>query len=380
MSSLSFQLSCCTDVVALVNTITRAAPRVLFVCGREPDYIRNRLLLHGLSQLYPVSVIASARPRYGERLASILPRLVHAAARTDLVVAGFLGQPIAILAALLLRKPVLLDAFVSVYDTLCLDRRTVPARSPLGQLAFVLDQKAMSRASLTLVDTECQRRFFSETFGLPRDHYHVHYLGPDPRLHRVRRELDTNSVTVVHYSSYLPLHGVEVITKAANLLRDEARIRFRLIGTGPRRQRAQSLARQLDVPNITFIDWLSADDLSYQIAQASIGLGGHFADNPKARRVIAGKTFQFLACGVPTIVGDCPANREIFTPGRDVVAVPMDDPTALAEAIRSLALNPRRCRELGAAGAELIRGYFTPARITANLRLAVDLALDRTRT
>src|SRR5579884_572136 len=236
-------------------------PRVLFVCGREPSYIRNRLLLYGLSRLYPVSVIASCRPRYGERFASILPRLLRAAARADLIVAGFLGQPIAIIAASLLRKPVLLDAFVSVYDTLCLDRRMVAERSPLGRLIFAMDRDAISTANLVLVDTDCQRRFFSDTFGEPAGRFHVHYLGPDPHLRPTTREFDSEIVNVVHYSSYLPLHGVEVIVKAAELLRDEAQIKFRLIGTGPRRRQVQSLADRLGLSNITFIDWLSPESL-----------------------------------------------------------------------------------------------------------------------
>jgi glycosyltransferase involved in cell wall biosynthesis len=350
-------------------------PRIVFTCGREPDYIRNRLLIRGLDRLYPLSVVASRRADYPGRLAATLPRLVTAARDADLIVTGFLGQPYALLAARLLRKPVLLDAFVSVYDTLCLDRRTVARRGALGRLLFEFDRVSFNSASVILVDSEAQRQFFSATFGVPRQRFEVHYLGPDFQALVNASQLADTPVNVLHYGSYLPLHGTDVIVRAASLLRDDPTIQFRLVGLGPRYAAVRALATELRLPSLEFVDWLPTAELSREIARATIGLGGHFADNPKARRVIAGKTFQLLAAGRPTIVGDCPANRELFGAGEHVEMVPLADPRALAHAIADLARDARRRHELGVAGSQLMWSLFAEEQVAQNLRLAVEKAL-----
>jgi glycosyltransferase involved in cell wall biosynthesis len=359
--------------------------RIAFVCGREPSYIRNRLLVRGLAVHHAVTVIASDAPTYPRRLAVVIPCLLRAARDADLIVAGFLGQPLALLAERALGRPVLLDAFVSVYDTLCLDRLTVAPGSLTGRLAFGLDAAAVRASRLTLVDTAGQRAFFARTFHASPERLLVHYLGPEevntqPESGQAERDgqpgATNERITVFHYSSYLPLHGVDTIVRAAAELQDCRHVRFRLVGRGREWPRVRALAQQLGLANVDFVDWLAPDALRAELASATIGLGGHFADNPKARRVIAGKTFQLLAAGLPTIVGDNPANRELFRPGGEVVAVPHAQPAALAAAIRQLATDPERRHALGAAGAALMRERFAPERVAEELRLAVDRALS----
>ena len=78
-----------------------------------------------------------------------------------------------------------------------------------------------------------------------------------------------------------------------------------------------------------------------------ICLGGHFGTSDKAARVIAGKTFQDLAMGKPTIVGENAANHELLTHGYDAWFCPMSDPQALAEGIRTLAEDAPLRAQLG---------------------------------
>jgi glycosyltransferase involved in cell wall biosynthesis len=326
--------------------------------------------------VYPLSIVASSHAGYPRRLAATLPRLITTAHDADLIVAGFLGQPYAMVAARLLRKPVLLDAFVSVYDTLCLDRRTVAPHGPLGQVSFRFDQAALQAASLILVDTKNQHQFFAATFGVPCERFQVHYLGPDPWALLTASRSSSAQVDVLSYGSYLPLHGTDVIVRAAALLQDDPMIHFRLVGRGPRYAAVRALAADSQLKSLTFVDWLSTIELSREIARATIGLGGHFAENSKARRVIAGKTFQLMAAGVPTIVGDCAANRELFSGGDDVTMVPMADPRSLASAISELAHDGPRRAALGVAGSKLMASLFREDVVSQNLRLAVERALD----
>lgn len=361
-----------------MNAHTRRRPRLLFVCGREPTYVRNALLRRHLAESFPVTLVASTSRGYPARFLSVIPRLIHAAKNADLIVTGFLGQPLAIIAATILRKPVLLDAFVSVYDTLCLDRQVMSPRSPGGQIAFAMDHVAMRRARLTLVDTESQRQFFASTFRIPVENIRVHYLGPDFNLVHGSTPLTvTSQTTVLHYGSFLPLHGVDIVIEAARLLTDLPTVRFRLIGAGPRYAQIRKHVEMFGLENVEFIPWLPLSRLAQEIHSTTIGLGGHFADNPKARRVIAGKTYQLLAAGKPTIVGACSANRELFRHGEHAEFVPMGDPSALAKAIRTLSSAEAYRSQLGNSGRALMLDQFDPRVVANDLREAVEIALAR---
>ena len=111
----------------------------------------------------------------------------------------------------------------------------------------------------------------------------------------------------------LPLHGTEYIVQAAGRLHNEREIEFVVAGKGSEHQKVRNLARRMRVSNIRFIDWLPYESLPLEIANSDICLGGHFSDIEKAKRVIAGKTYQFIAMKKPVIVGNGAGNRELFT-------------------------------------------------------------------
>jgi glycosyltransferase involved in cell wall biosynthesis len=235
------------------------------------------------------------------------------------------------------RKPILFDAFVSNWDTLCFDRQRLEPYSVLGRLAFRLDRSACLAASHCLLDTETHRRYFVDTFGIPDAHVSTYYVGYDEELFYPRPPTPASARQVVfYYGSYLPLHGVEHIVRAAKLLESEPNIEFRLIGDGIMYPLARKLAGELDVQRLTFLPPVPYAGLPAAIAEASVCLGGPFGSNDKARRVVASKTFQFVAMEKPTIVGDSPANRELFTHGEDAMMCRMADAEALAAAILQL--------------------------------------------
>ena len=59
-----------------------------------------------------------------------------------------------------------------------------------------------------------------------------------------------------------------------------------------------------------------------------------------------------FACATPVVASDIPGYREVMTPETSV-AVPPEDPAALAAAVESLLADEPRRQELGAAAREL---------------------------
>jgi glycosyltransferase involved in cell wall biosynthesis len=343
--------------------------RVLFLSGREVEYMRNRVLLSALSKHFEVTVLTPKLPGTTRRLAAGLSRFLTHHPGYDVCFAGFYGQPIAVALSALQRKPIILDAYISTFDTLCEDRRRFDPNSLVGRLAYWLDLQSCEVASLVLTDTQAQSRYFTEKFGILPEKLRAVYVGCDESLFYPRDNAlaHPRRVEVFYYGAFLPLHGTEIIVRAAALLRDRPEIHFILGGDGVRRGVIQEMVSKLALDNVELVGWIPVDELPDYISRASICLGGHFSTIPKAARVISTKTFQFLAMRKPTIVADNPATREILVHGKHAWLIPMGDASALATAIKILADDTGTRRNIECGGYELFQKRLTTATIADQL-------------
>jgi glycosyltransferase involved in cell wall biosynthesis len=352
--------------------------RVLFACSASPDYLRNQTILRGLRQYHEVQCLVSSSQSYPFRFAAVLPRALLTSRRFDVYVAGFLGQPIVPFFRLGGATPIILDAFVSVYDTLCLDRRSFSPGSLVGRVARWLDSKSLNWAASVLTDTAQQATFLSTEFAVPGSKLVPIPVGVNEDLFFPQACGRHEGTRVLYYSTFLPLHGAHIVIEAAKLLEDKREIQFTLIGDGPERARVEGLAQKYGLANCEFMDSVPLDSLPGYIANADIFLGGHFnADNDKAKRVVPGKVFQALAMAKPVIVGDCAANGEWFEHLTNGYVVPMGNAARLAEGIAELSRSRRMRGRIGDAGRDLYTQHFSEAAIALRLNQCIETMLGR---
>jgi glycosyltransferase involved in cell wall biosynthesis len=351
------------------------ALKVCFVAGREPGYQRNRVLIRTLRAAgIELREVTSEAAHYAQRFPAVFWRLLrHGGFDPDLYFVGFLGHPIVPLLGALSDKPIVFDPFISIYDTLCNDRQRFRTDSLAGRLCFQMDRWACEAADMVLLDTNAHIEYFASAFSQPRDKFHRIWVGADDRLYfpRLEREKgEHGTIEVFYYATFQPLHGVDVVLKAAELLESRGDIRFRLVGKGPElKNLRERLERGTKGGNLTWLQWVPEEELPEMIASADICLGGHFSSMPKAARVISGKTYQFLAMRKPVVVGDNPANQELLEDGENAVFVSMDDPGALAAAIVRLADDAQLRRSLAFNGYQTYRENCTPEAMAAELTL-----------
>ncbi len=342
--------------------------RVLFVCGREPEYVRNQIILKALRQHAEVTAITDSGKTYIIRHIRLLFKILFHHKRYDIIFVGFYGYLLIFLMRLLTRRPIVFDAYLSTYNTLCHDRRVFSPDSFIGRMAFLMDRLACSLADVVVLDTRAHIDYFVKLYRLPAEKFRVLYLGYDEELFFPRPPPPESPFKVFYYGSFLPLQGIEHIVRAAKLLEHEPDIVFQIVGGGMRFGEIRALAESLDCKNIGFLGWVPYHQLPDFIAQASVCLGGHFSDNAKAQNVIATKTYQFLGMARPTIVGDNPANAEIFKHGEHVYMCRIADPQSLVDAILTLRAN-RELREKIALGGYLhLAESYSIARIGTVLR------------
>ena len=352
--------------------------RILYLYNRNPRYVRNLVLRQALRRSHDVVELSSASTNPLRSSLSIGWHAVAAARQAfDAVVIGFPGQLLVPWLRLWTRAPILFDPFVSLYDTLALDRRLFGPRSIPGRLSYALDLESCRRADHLLFDTQTHRDYFVQAFGLLPAKTSVVYVGCD-EAHFAPRPAPppTSTFEVFTYTSFLRLHGVEHILHAAKLLADRDDVQFTIAGAGARLAEMQRLAHDLDLPNVRFPGWVNFAELPEQIARADLCLGGHFSDVPKAGRVIATKTFQFLAMGRPTVVGDNPASREVLVHGQHAYLCPMADPVSLAAAILTLRDNANLRRRLAEGGLALYRQRFTVEATAQALQTVFDVLIS----
>jgi glycosyltransferase involved in cell wall biosynthesis len=352
-------------------------PRVLFLSGREVGYMRNRVLLDALRMHFSVRVLTPTLRSTTGRMFAGLAKFLAQTQKYDLCFAGFYGQPIAIALSMLQREPIILDAYVSTFDTLCEDRHHFRAGSPVGRLARWLDRRSCQVATRVLTDTQAHARYFAQMFEVPESKLRPTVVGCDESLFYPREQVphSPQRVEVFYYGAFLPLHGTEVIVQAAALLRGRTDIHFTLGGSGMCYEQVQRQVADLALTNIDLVSWIPLDRLPEYIAQATICLGGHFSTVPKATRVISTKTYQFVAMRKPTIVGDNPATQEILVHGEHVWAVPMGSPEALAAAIQTLTNDATLRQHIARGGYEVFQEKLTTSIIARQLATSVQEAL-----
>jgi glycosyltransferase involved in cell wall biosynthesis len=278
----------------------------------------------------------------------------------------FLLPVIAWAAATIRRKPLVVDYLFSIWDAYVKDRARFRSISLGAAVCYLSDILATRLADHILVDTQQHRLFFSARFGVGPAKQSIVYVGADPELFYPRNAKPRQSslFQVVFIGSFLPLHGIEVILQAAQLVGD--RIRFRIYGTGPTHAKMASLVRDLSLSNVLLPGHVPQVDIPdiYQSADVVLGI---FGTTPKTTRVIPHKVFQGLAMGRPVITSDTPAIREIFIPDTHLVACAQGDAASLAASIRRLADDDSLRKSVASEGSELVRTRYSPSQLGKDL-------------
>jgi glycosyltransferase involved in cell wall biosynthesis len=342
----------------------------------ERNYSRTRVLVSGLREL-GVEVMECHRPLWeltrhkagsflsrrrlpltASRFAAAWASLLLEQRRVppvDAVVVGYPAQPDAPLASLCARRrgtPLVVDAMISLSDTLSGDRARVGSLA--GASLDWLDRAAARRADLLITDTDAHANYFGERFELPEERIVVVPLGAEPELFPCAPQPQA-PVRALFYGKLSPLHGLDTILAAARMPGVPP---VRLIGDGQlgpwlEGELAREPPRELERER-----WVPYESLGGELASSAICLG-IFGTSAKAERVVPNKVYQAMAVGRAIITADTPAAREVLSHDRDAVLVPPGDPEALAEAMRRLAADSdvrrrlaecahRRFLELGA--------------------------------
>ncbi len=343
--------------------------KICFFGIYDKAYARNRVLMEGLKAHGVEIVEAHVDPQKVKGVAKYfaLMREARASRRQgiDLVIVAFPGHTVVWLAKMLFREKLVFDAFLSLYDSNVLDRKTHKPGSPAALIDWLLDWSGCALADRVLLDTNAHIDYFVHAFKVKREKCIRVLIGADDAAFYPQEAALPSTFTVHFHGSFIPLQGIEHILKAAAFLKGEP-VHFRIVGSGQEYDRMVALAGELKVANVEFVGKVPVSSVPGYIAASHVCLG-IFGDTQKTNNVIPNKVYECVAMGKPVITADTPAIREIFADGRDMLLCGAANGEALAQTIKRLMNDSSLCKDIAAGGRRTFEEVCTPERIAANL-------------
>lgn len=258
----------------------------------------------------------------------------------------------------LVRKPIIFDEMVNFTEWME-EHRILKAGTLRNKLFRRWYAGLAKRCSLILADTEAHAQYSAELNRLDINRYSVIPIGTDETVF-YPRELQKPAdqpFTVFYYGHMLPLHGLSYVLDAALLLKDQPDISFRLVGGKAKEKRACEAAAKAGA-RVMHEAWLPFDELASAALMSNLTLGGPFGNTMQSQFVITGKTYQFLALGVPVLIGQNRVN-DLFQDKMNCLAVPQADAKAIAAAITWGHDHPEELKRIGQAGHQLYQTHFS---------------------
>ncbi len=272
--------------------------------------------------------------------------------------------------SLIRRKPLVFDVFVSLYDSMVFDRKSVKEGSLLAKVRFAADKYTCAMAHLLLIDTPQHADYFAQEFGTDRAMFLPLWVGANSDFFFPVAVEKCARFTVSFHGKFIPLQGVEYILEAAEILKDEA-IDFRIVGNGQTYDELRQWADDRGLSNITFYGYLPLAELPRIHQEAHVGLG-IFGNTNKAKRVIPNKVYELMAMGLPIITGDTVAIRELLTDRESALLCTMSDGASLAQAILTVKNDEALRTTLAAAGAKVFREHCEREALGGQLKARLE--------
>lgn len=252
--------------------------------------------------------------------------------------------------------PVVLDLFLSAYDTVVEDRALVRPGSLAAWWLQHLDRAACAAADLVLLDTPANAAYVAELTGVPAERFAwlpVH----DPHAVSPAPWSAGGPLRVLFFGTGVPLHGLDVLVDA--VLRAPGVVLTIVGGTPAERARAERLLGERVRLEPRFV----ARERLHELLAASQLVAGVFGTSGKAQRVVPLKVVHALAAGRPVVTAETPASCQWLDGSGAVFFAPAGDADALGDTLRRLAAEPAVVERAAAAARTTYERHFGTQRL-----------------
>ena len=346
------------------------------ICDRA--YPRNRLLARAFNAAGADLVDIVDSRTFLSRTPSLVARALRR--RVDIVLVGFPAHMDVMAAkavAAATGARVIFDPLVGLHETNIDDRGLAKPGSLQARRCRTEDWIACRFADLILLDTDTHISYLSALTGVSRSKFRRVWLGTDDAVMHPRVRMESAGPGVFFYGNVTPLHGIDHILGAAELLqRWQKPVNFTIVAGGSELRAIRRQAENRGLHSVRTLEAVPYEKLAELIGNSELCLGV-FGTTAKAQRVIPNKVFDALAMAKPLITADTPAVREALVDGVHALLCRPGDPESLARSIWKLTSDPSLQRSLASEGHRLFQREFSTSALTGALVGAVQEALRR---
>lgn len=211
-----------------------------------------------------------------------------------------------------------------------------------------------------------------EDHGLPANSIDVVCNGVDFQLfdpslcdgeRRTLAKLGLKDKFVVSYVGTVGMaHGLEVMLRAAEILKRREDIAFLIAGDGSERAHLERRAKEMNLSNVHFTGLLRKEEIPRLIGESDACLV-HLRDKPLFATVLPSKLFEAMAMERPVIIGVRGGSAEIIARHNAGICIPPENAGELARAVERIAANREMAAFMGANGAGYVREHHARERL-----------------
>jgi len=230
-----------------------------------------------------------------------------------------------------------IDFFLSIYDTIVLDRKMFSQKHLFSKMLFSLEKRLLKSYHNIIVDTNTNGTRYAMLFGIGSDKFKRIYVGSRLILKEFSITQENNESSMIQVGwvgSFIPLHGINTILETANLLRNE-HIIFKLIGDGQIFKETQIFLEKNKLSNVKLLGKMSYKDSMNIIANCDVCLG-IFGSSKKSLSVIPFKVFDYLYLNKMLITQHSEALSEVDSLLINVVE---NTPESIKDALQNITKN-----------------------------------------
>ncbi|MDY7011244.1 MAG: glycosyltransferase family 4 protein [Planctomycetota bacterium] len=186
-------------------------------------------------------------------------------------------------------------------------------------------------------------------------------IHPLPRDNPWRQEcgIGTDTFVALFAGTIGYVSGAQILAETAACLKDRSDILILIVGEGVARDELEQLSKKRNMSNIRFLPFQPAERLAEVQSTADVGLLTLLPESGTSS--VPSKVLGYMAAG-RAVIASCPETTDtanLLREGGFGIVTPTQDPQALADAIRTLADDRKRCEALGAKARDYLLKHFS---------------------